>query len=178
MVLTLFCCIMQVQPFPSCSTAHPTICTWPSSLTLVYPPLASTWSTQVWGETACLTACHFVFCQFVSICPSATSFQLLHRGIRNKRDSWSGLAQLERVWRTEWVGKIVSLLIFSLCICFFGILACYSPVVFFLNPQTWSFKLRDPHPFFQLGIHLVNFRQRSWPQRSDWFTKSSHSKTV
>lgn len=58
--------MIQVPQFPNCSTARPTTCTWPSSLTSVCPPLASTWSTQVWGEMACLPACHFICCHFIS----------------------------------------------------------------------------------------------------------------
>lgn len=88
--------LLKVQPFPNCWTAHPTTCTWPSSLTLVSQPLASTWSTQVWGETACQFVCR----HFVSMCPSSVSFQLLLRRTQNKRDSWSG-------WHS-WKGKTCS----------------------------------------------------------------------
>lgn len=57
--LTVFAFIIQVQQSHSCWTAHPTTCTWPSSLTSACLLLVSIWSTQVWGEMPCLTACHF-----------------------------------------------------------------------------------------------------------------------
>lgn len=57
--LTVFAFIIQVQRSHSCWTAHPTTCTWPSSLTSACLLLVSIWSTQVWGEMPCLTTCHF-----------------------------------------------------------------------------------------------------------------------
>lgn len=63
--------IIQVQQSHSCWTAHPTTCTWPSSLTSVSLLLASIWSTQVWGEVSCFATCNFFLlslCFHVSVC--------------------------------------------------------------------------------------------------------------
>lgn len=95
----------------------------------------------------------------VFLCPSATDFQLLHKGIRNKRDSWCGWHSWSyKKWcemESKWVGKAfsssLSFLIFRLCIRFSGMVAWYSRVASFLN-SPHSFNLLDPHPFF--FIHL------------------------
>lgn len=62
--------VTQVRQSHSCWTAHPTTCTWPSSLTSASLLLASIWSTQVWGEMSCLATRHFF--------PAVTLFPCVH----------------------------------------------------------------------------------------------------
>lgn len=72
--LTVFAFIIQVQRSRSCWTAHPTTCTWPSSLTSACLLLVSIWSTQVWGEMPCLTTCHFYSAVTLFPCVRLASF--------------------------------------------------------------------------------------------------------
>lgn len=72
MCVSLNFLVIQVPQSHSCWTAHPTTCTWPSSLTSASLLLASIWSIQVWGEMmSCLAACHLFLlslCFHVSVC--------------------------------------------------------------------------------------------------------------
>lgn len=137
-------CEKQVQQFPSCWTARPTTCTWPSKLTSVYPLLASTWSTQVWEGTACLPACQFVCCQFVFMCLSTSSCCI---GVHETRGTagltgtvWHRMNEYEGV--NEWA-KFFFLYIFSLFISLSDMVFPTDDVFKFSH----CFKWLDLHPF-------------------------------
>lgn len=70
-------------------------------------------------------ACHFVCCQFVSMCSSATGLQLLHSSKKKKIRGNAGLGG--SVGHRKKENKAVSVTVFSLR----AFLSLYSPVVSF-----------------------------------------------
>lgn len=122
--------VIQVPQSHSCWTAHPTTCTWPSSLTSASLLLASIWSTQVWGEMSCLAACHLFllsFCFHVSVCHlSSSCFWMVERKIELP------------VWMASKRRK--------------NLIFCFTPVVF----QSSGFVSAPTYFFYLVGKMLIS----------------------
>lgn len=142
--------VIQVPQSHSCWTAHPTTCTWPSSLTSASLLLASIWSTQVWGEMSCLAACHLFllsFCFHVSVCHlSSSCFWMVERKIELP------------VWMAPKRRK--------------NLIFCFSPVVFqssgFVSAPTYFFLFGRKNAHISVGYLLKGIFAKGCREFKQW----------